>query len=197
MQTPGSWVEVEDDFVTVMVLVSTCRTNKSPTGVAPYNHRADGKALLVLVRACSPLQYASFLLHLSKVGTLPWTLHPQPAAVAACFTDPQPLRPPNPEAGGLLPVRVDAARARISQTLAPHSSKFPARPGIRSPPTQVGAAAGRFSFVDVVDVLALQLQPLGEQSSWHCDGELLPDNALQARVHGALVDVFARGPDVK
>lgn len=67
-QAPSKWVEVEDDFVAVMVLIPTCRSNKSPSGVAPYNHLSDGKALLVLVRRCSPLQYAQFLLDLSKVG---------------------------------------------------------------------------------------------------------------------------------
>lgn len=126
-QAPDKWVTVTGEYSAVMVLLPSCRSNKSRKGVAPYNHLSDGKALLVLVKACNPLQYAHFLLELAKGG----------------------------------------------------------------------AVRGKFPYVDVVDVSALQMTPLGEGSHWNVDGELLPSKALHAQVHGAMVDVFARGPDVR
>lgn len=57
-----------DDFVAIKLLLPTCRSNKSPKGVAPFNHLCDGTALLVLVRRCNQLQYAQFLFELSQVG---------------------------------------------------------------------------------------------------------------------------------
>lgn len=126
-QSPERWLEKEGEWVAVMVLIPTCRSNKSLRGVAPFNHLSDGKALLVLVSRCNPLQYLQFLYELSKAGV----------------------------------------------------------------------GRGKFPFVEVVDVTAVQLEAVGELSSWNVDGELLQDRHLCAQVHGALVDVFARGPDVK
>ncbi len=126
LQDPTKWVHTTDDFVAIKLLLPTCRSNKSPKGVAPYNHLCDGKALLVLVRRCNQLQYAQFLFELS----------------------------------------------------------------------QVGACRGRFPFVDIVDVVAMRVEPQGEESSWNVDGELLDDTRVSVQVHAGLIDVFARGPDV-
>ena len=112
MQDDGRWVTDTDDFVAIKLLLPTCRSNKSPKGVAPFNHLCDGTALLVLVRRCNQLQYAQFLFELS----------------------------------------------------------------------QVGACKGRFPFVDLIDVTAMQVEPIGEESSWNVDGELLEDNRVSVQV---------------
>lgn len=38
-----------------------------------------------------------------------------------------------------------------------------------------------------------QVRPVGKESSWNVDGELLPSNSILAAVHQGLLDVFARG----
>ena len=45
----------------------------------------------------------------------------------------------------------------------------------------------------VVEATALNVQPLGRESHWNVDGELMPHNHLSARVCQAAVQVFARG----
>lgn len=56
-----------------------------------------------------------------------------------------------------------------------------------------GVRPGRFSFVEVVECSAVAVRPVGLESCWNIDGELLPDNRVTARVHHGLTDVFARG----
>ena len=56
-----------------------------------------------------------------------------------------------------------------------------------------GVQRKRFGFVDVVDCKAVHVTPLGHESHWNVDGELLTDNHITACVHHGLVEVFARG----
>ncbi|BDA50250.1 Ceramide kinase [Coccomyxa sp. Obi] len=48
-------------------------------------------------------------------------------------------------------------------------------------------------FVTVLDVVAVAVKPIGPESSWNVDGELMPSNHLSARVHRGAVQVFSRG----
>ncbi|KAK9903549.1 hypothetical protein WJX75_008659 [Coccomyxa subellipsoidea] len=48
-------------------------------------------------------------------------------------------------------------------------------------------------FITVLDVVAVAVKPIGAESSWNVDGELMPSNHLSARVHRAAVEVFSRG----
>lgn len=56
-----------------------------------------------------------------------------------------------------------------------------------------GVEPGAFPYVEVIDVTALQVTPLGVESYWNVDGEILADNRFTAQVHRGLLDVFARG----
>ncbi|EIE23262.1 hypothetical protein COCSUDRAFT_66245 [Coccomyxa subellipsoidea C-169] len=48
-------------------------------------------------------------------------------------------------------------------------------------------------FITVLDVVAVAVKPIGAESSWNVDGELMPSNHLSARVHRGAVEVFSRG----
>ncbi len=48
-------------------------------------------------------------------------------------------------------------------------------------------------FVTVLDVVAVAVKPMGPESSWNVDGELMPSNHLSARVHRGAVQMFSRG----
>jgi ceramide kinase len=50
-----------------------------------------------------------------------------------------------------------------------------------------------FPYVDTVDASAVRVQPIGKESSWSVDGELLQNNHISAKVYRGLIDVFARG----
>ena len=43
---------------------------------------------------------------------------------------------------------------------------------------------------------AVKVQPLGEESSWNVDGELMTNNSVSIAVQRGLVDVFARGVEL-
>eukprot|EP00898_Chlorokybus_atmophyticus_P008441 jgi/Chlat1/8599/Chrsp86S07994 len=52
-----------------------------------------------------------------------------------------------------------------------------------------------FHYVEVHKTQAFHFQPVGRESAWNCDGELLPDNDVYVHVHHGLVSLFARGPE--
>lgn len=62
--------------------------------------------------------------------------------------------------------------------------------------TSRGLQEGMFDFVEVMPVKAVQVRPQGRESSWNCDGELLPENHISVRAHQGLLQVFARGVDM-
>lgn len=45
-------------------------------------------------------------------------------------------------------------------------------------------------------VSAATIQPVGKESSWNVDGELLSNNHISVEVQQACVDVFARGVEL-
>jgi diacylglycerol kinase family enzyme len=60
-------------------------------------------------------------------------------------------------------------------------------------PWHAGVHVEHLPFVSVLEASAVRVQPLGEESSWNVDGELMTHNALSARVFCGAVEVFARG----
>lgn len=56
-----------------------------------------------------------------------------------------------------------------------------------------GVTPGQFKYVEVVDVTAVRVEPMGTESAWNVDGELLANNHVTAQVHKGLLDIFARG----
>eukprot|EP00887_Chlorella_sp_A99_P006239 scaffold3.g6239.t1 len=65
------WVEIEGEFVSIMMLNMPCISEKTRSGIVRFCHLADGTIKLVLVRKCSPLRYLRFLMDMSSAG-----LHP-------------------------------------------------------------------------------------------------------------------------
>ncbi len=55
--------------------------------------------------------------------------------------------------------------------------------------TCTGLAEGMFDFVEIKTVKAVQIRPIGKESHWNCDGELLPENHISIRAHQGLVQV--------
>ena len=42
----------------------------------------------------------------------------------------------------------------------------------------------------------MRVEPLGQESSWNVDGELLENNHVTCQVHKGLVEIFARGVEL-
>ncbi|GLC35358.1 hypothetical protein PLESTB_000573200 [Pleodorina starrii] len=62
------WTSVEGEFVSIMCVVTPCRSDKSKRGIIPNGHLSDGRMYLVLVSRCSHLDFLRFLLRLSTRG---------------------------------------------------------------------------------------------------------------------------------
>ena len=43
---------------------------------------------------------------------------------------------------------------------------------------------------------AVRLEPVGRESSWNVDGELLENNHVTSQVHKGLLEIFARGVEM-
>ncbi|GAB4813614.1 hypothetical protein N2152v2_000660 [Parachlorella kessleri] len=57
-----------------------------------------------------------------------------------------------------------------------------------------GLEAGKMGgYIEVMPAVAVKVEPLGKESRWNVDGELLPSNHITSEVHRGLVEVFARG----
>ena len=52
-------------------------------------------------------------------------------------------------------------------------------------------------YVEVIKATAVKVQPLGEESHWNVDGELMPHNEVAAHVCQGAVQVFSRGIEVE
>eukprot|EP00891_Asterochloris_glomerata_P006863 jgi/Astpho2/6863/Aster-06535 len=59
-------------------------------------------------------------------------------------------------------------------------------------PFDAGVVPGKFSYVDIVEATAVHVEPVGKESRWNVDGELLETNHVNAQVHRGLVEAFAR-----
>lgn len=57
-----------------------------------------------------------------------------------------------------------------------------------------GGGAG--DYVHVIPALAVRVEPVGRESQWNVDGELVSSSTLVAEMHRGVIDVFARGPEV-
>lgn len=60
----------------------------------------------------------------------------------------------------------------------------------------LGVKPGQFHYVEVLDVTAVRVEPIGRESSWNVDGELLDNNHVTAQVHKGLLEIFARGVEM-
>ena len=48
-------------------------------------------------------------------------------------------------------------------------------------------------YVSVMEATAVKVHPVGQESSWNVDGELMPHNQLSAKVCQAAAQAFSRG----
>lgn len=64
----SKWRCWEGEVVSLMVVVTPTRSDKTKGGLVPHAHIADGRMHLVIVRKCSRIQFFRFLLSLTRGG---------------------------------------------------------------------------------------------------------------------------------
>ncbi|KAH7619410.1 hypothetical protein Ndes2526B_g06383 [Nannochloris sp. 'desiccata'] len=71
IENSSSWCDIEGEWMSIMLIVQPCRSDKTPHGMSRYGHLNDGRFTLVLVRRCSPFNYLKFLATMSSSGLAP------------------------------------------------------------------------------------------------------------------------------
>ncbi|CAI5635742.1 unnamed protein product [Oreochromis niloticus] len=138
----SDWNEIHGKFIAINAANMSCACPRSPKGLSPFAHLADGNADLILVRNCSRLDFFKHLLrHTNKDDQFD---HPF----------------------------VEVHRVRKFR-FEPERHKLVSLEDLSEPPTKTGYST-----------------PLG---SWSCDGEILPEVAIQVSVQCQLIRLFARG----
>jgi diacylglycerol kinase family enzyme len=62
------WHEVEDDYMSIMVMNHACVSEKSPFGMYRFAHLSNGNMTIISVKKCSWFQYLMFLKSMSDHG---------------------------------------------------------------------------------------------------------------------------------
>uniref|UniRef100_A0A8B9HGB3 Ceramide kinase C-terminal domain-containing protein n=1 Tax=Astyanax mexicanus TaxID=7994 RepID=A0A8B9HGB3_ASTMX len=143
--TKDTWQVIRGKFLAINAACMSCACPRSPKGLSPSAHLADGTADLILVRKCSRIDFLRHLLrHTNKDDQFD---HP--------FVE-------------VYRVRQFRFTPRYQET----DSELELR--------EVGAGSSKHFFTQICrEHPACGCTPT--QSSWNCDGEILPHAAIQVR----------------
>ncbi|XP_057685360.1 ceramide kinase family protein [Corythoichthys intestinalis] len=178
----GDWVKVEGRFRCVSLTSMSCSCPKSPLGLSPSAHLADGTGDLILVWDSNPLGFLKYLYrHTSSQDQfdLPFVEVHRVKAIRFSVSSIEEdgaykvVREPSPS---------DEEEKEENEYHVEELSRNGSLQRLRSkcsPDSRVtcGMCCGRAPTTSV----------------WNCDGEILPFTDIQCRIHGQLVRLYARG----
>lgn len=148
------WTVLSGEFMAINAACISCACPRSPKGLSPSAHLADGTIDLILVRKCSRIDFFKHLLrHTNKDDQFDHVFVEVHRVKKFSFQ----------------PRHIEVASV---EDLSEISKKSSFRP--------ICAGPSRCNYVSAC-------------SSWTCDGEILPHNAIQVSVQPQLIRLFARG----
>ncbi|XP_059894312.1 ceramide kinase [Gadus macrocephalus] len=151
----GEWRVVQGKFLAINMATMSCACPRSPQGLSPSAHLADGTADLILVRGCSRFGFFRHLLrHTNADDQFDHSF-------------------------------VEVHRVRRFR-FQPKNQQLCVAPEDPS-----GAEKG--TKTHTFSPICRAGDEVPAQSTWTCDGEMLPHAAIQVRVQGKLIQLFARG----
>ncbi|KAI4871767.1 hypothetical protein NFI96_010922 [Prochilodus magdalenae] len=191
-ETEGEWISVEGRFRCVSLTCMSSSCPKSPKGLSPSAHLADGTGDLILVRDTNPLGFLTYLhrhtntqdqfdlpfVEVHRVKAVRFCLPPeedndfgeegreQPGVLEGVLEDPEKLRESD----------IESCRDGSQQYLAETQKREMKEKGKKR---------------ELFCGLCCRKPPA--VSVWNCDGEILPYTEISCRVRGQLVRLFARG----
>ncbi|XP_068132422.1 ceramide kinase-like isoform X2 [Hyperolius riggenbachi] len=155
-ENEDDWTTIKGKFMAINAANMSCACPRSPKGLSPAAHLADGTADLILVRKCSRL---NFLMHLIRHTT----------SNSDQFDFPF----------------VDVYRVKTFHFTPKHFEEDDTES------TDLGNV-GKKNFAQIcTDHPSCGCSQVN--SIWNCDGESLEQTAIEMRVHGQLIRIFARG----
>lgn len=155
-ESSGEWRTIRGKFLAINAASMSCACPRSPKGLSPAAHLADGTTDLILVRKCSRFNFLRHLLrHTSKDDQFDLTFIEVHRVRRFRFMP----RHCQSDSDLELDLHENSKRQIFSQICKDHPA--------------CGCAPA--------------------YSSWNCDGEILTHTAIDVRVHGQLIKLFARG----
>ncbi|CAL8318706.1 unnamed protein product [Lota lota] len=151
----GEWRVAHGKFLAVNAAAMSCACPRSPRGLSPSAHLADGTADLILVRKCSRFSFFRHLLRHTNADD----------QFDHSFVEVH---------------RVRRFRFQPKNQEGSVSTEDPSD-------TEKGTKTNTFR------PLCRAGDEVTAQSIWTCDGEIVPQAAIQVRVQGQLIRLFARG----
>ncbi|CAJ1085270.1 ceramide kinase family protein [Xyrichtys novacula] len=181
----GEWVSVEGRFRCVSLTCMSSSNPRSPLGLSPSAHLADGTGDLILVWDTHPLGFLKFLYrHTSSQDQfdLPFVEVHRVKAVRFSL-------PPDKEEDSFAEREGqsnDEERGYTDTASRNGSQQHLAEKGAAREPTKRQKTANSF-------LCGVCCSKAPAVSVWNCDGEILPSTEILSRVHGQLVRLYARG----
>ncbi|KPP66269.1 hypothetical protein Z043_115251 [Scleropages formosus] len=187
----GEWETVEGRFKCISLTCMSSSCPRSPLGLSPSAHLADGTADLILVRDTHPLGFLTYLHRhtnsqdqVHRVKAVRFRLPPGEEEQAE-QEEPEVLE--DPECEDAVASGADGRSERPGGmnwiSSVQHLSARAKERGV--------TGAKKRGKRDFLCGPCCRRSPT--VSVWNCDGELLPFTEILCRVHGQLVRLFARG----
>ncbi|KAM7404682.1 hypothetical protein PAMP_012007 [Pampus punctatissimus] len=180
----GEWVSVEGRFRCVSLTCMSSSCPKSPLGLSPSAHLADGTGDLILVWDTHPLGFLKFLYrHTSTEDQFDLPFVEVHRVKAVRFSLPAGQEDEGyEEIGG-----IDEEDSRYVETISRNGSQQQlAERGTGQKKANEQKTATPF-------LCGLCCSKAPAVSVWNCDGEILPFTDIISRIHGQLVRLYARG----
>ncbi|XP_031421327.1 ceramide kinase family protein, partial [Clupea harengus] len=188
-QSEGEWTSVSGRFKSISLTCMSSSCPKSPLGLSPSAHLADGTGDLILVRDTNPLAFLTYLhRHTTSQDQFDLPFVEVHRVKAVRFS---------------LPLgEEDEEDERTEQNIEEGVMEHPDKPCVQSPsrsisqqhlagPARERGTPNNRKKRDFLCGLCCSKPPA--VSVWNCDGELLPHTEISCRVHGQLVRLYARG----
>ncbi|KAI3357403.1 hypothetical protein L3Q82_015838 [Scortum barcoo] len=181
----GEWVSVEGRFRCVSLTCMSSSCPKSPLGLSPSAHLADGTGDLILVWDTHPLGFLKFLYrHTSTEDQfdLPFVeVHRVKAVRFSLPKEEEEYEEIGGTSGG-----IDEERGYVETVSRSGSQQHLAERGTGQETTSEQKTQTPF-------LCGLCCSKAPAVSVWNCDGEILPSTEILCRIHGQLVRLYARG----
>ncbi|XP_029574461.1 ceramide kinase-like [Salmo trutta] len=179
----GDWLSVEGRFKAVSLTCMSSSCPRSPLGLSPSAHLADGTGDLIIVRDTHPLGFLTFLhRHTSTQDQFDLPFVDVHRVKAVRFSLPPGEKEDEDEeetvnGGGMAEEGERTSRSGSQHHLVERGEKRWMANDRRKKDLLCGLCCSKPPSVSV----------------WNCDGEILPHTEILCRVHGQLVRLYARG----
>ncbi|XP_061592198.1 ceramide kinase family protein [Cololabis saira] len=187
-ESEGEWVRVEGKFKCVSLTCMSSSCARSPQGLSPSAHLADGTGDLILVWDTHPLGFLRFLYrHTSTQDQFDLPFVEVHRVKAVRFS----------VAGGKEENGQEESREPIQEqdgeerAYAETESKDGSQHHLAERSMERGMKKEKKTAIPFLCGLCCKKDPTA--SVWNCDGEILPFTDIHCRIHGQLVRLYARG----